>query len=70
MKWTVSLPRVVAEDDKPSVQVEADTIEDAIKAAAPKLGAAGRGGPNRGQVFNVHARVEVCAPSSLPLKSV
>lgn len=69
MKWTVRLPRVVAEDDHNEVQVEADSIEDAIIAAAPRLHSAGSI-PRVGQVYIVSARVEVTRRSSLPLKSV
>lgn len=68
MKWTVSLPRAVAEDDKAYVHVENDTIEGAIIDAAHILH---DGGPPRvGQIYLISARVRVCAPTTLPLKSV
>ena len=69
MKWTISLPRVVAEGDKLSTEVEADSIEKAIKVAAPKLH--GRQcAPPLGQVYLVSARVEIVRMPLLPLRSV
>jgi len=70
MKWTVSLPRVVSEDDKVSTEVEADSIEEAISAAAPYLHDYSGALPKLGQVYLVSARVEVVRRPSLPLKSV
>jgi hypothetical protein len=68
VKWTIALPRVVAEDDRVQVEVEADTIEDAIKAAAPRLHK--DSGPRVGTTYLVSARVQVVKQPSLPLKSV
>lgn len=68
MKWTVSLPRKVAEDDKVSVEVEADSIEEAIEAAWYQMDNSTH--VPVGQVFNVHCRVEVAPYKSLPLRSV
>jgi hypothetical protein len=67
MKWTVERPRVVAEDDKLSVEVEANTIEEAVKAASKKLYGHD---PSVGDVYNVYARVEVTRRPLIPLRSV
>jgi len=69
MKWTITLPRVVAEDDKASAEVEADSIEDAILAAGPILHGNGSR-PLLGQTYIVTARVQVVKRTALPLRSV
>lgn len=67
MKWTVRIPRLVAEDHQPSVTVDADTIEEAVTEAAKQM----RGcAPGVGEVYIVSARVEVCKRPTLPLKSI
>ena len=66
MKWIVTRPRTVAEDDKLSAEVEAPSIEEAIRMAAPKLYG---GQPVVGHVYVVTARVEVVQRPSLPLRS-
>jgi hypothetical protein len=66
--WTVELPRQVAEEDRCSVQVDAETLEEAIRNAAPKLGLSGT--HFAGKTFLVRTRVEVLPPTNLPLKSV
>jgi hypothetical protein len=70
MKWTVSLPRVVAEDDRLSVEVEADSIEEAITKAAVGLHGHDEPRPRVGQTYLVSARVEVVKRSALPLRPV
>lgn len=66
MKWTIERPRVVAEDDKESVCVEAETIEGAITEACRQKG----WHTTVGETFIVHARVKVAERKPLPLKSV
>lgn len=70
MNWTVALPRGVVEESKTPCVVEADSIEDAVIAAAPTLHGPETARPLVGQVYLVSARVEVMRPSRLPLRSV
>lgn len=69
MKWTVEIPRAVAEDNPRRTEVEAVSIEEAITRAASVLHGPGAQ-PLIGQVYLVHARVEVVKRPFLPLRSV
>jgi hypothetical protein len=66
IKWTVSWPAKVAEDNALSRTVEAETIEEAIIAAEAKQHGVK---PGPGDRYTVTARVEVVRHSSLPLRS-
>ena len=68
MKWRIERPRKVAEDDKVWAEVEADTLEEAIRGASFSLYDSTE--PRVGEVYCVSLRVVVVSRPSLPLKSV
>lgn len=68
MNWTVERPRTIAEDDKRVLNVDADSIEEAIELAAHHLYDTAT--PSVGQVYLVWARVQVMPRVSVPLRSV
>jgi hypothetical protein len=65
IKWTVERPRSVAEDDRETAEVDANSIEVAIQKACKANGWR----CDSGAQFIVHARVQVVPRPSLPLES-
>lgn len=65
IKWTISTPRTVAEDDRNRRVVEAATLEDAIIAYENLWERV----PYPGDTYDVSVRVEVLPKTKLPLGS-